>query len=304
MASETQQRYAISANGGGMRAAAGRLLITAGARLIGHTAPPQEVDRAAFARGSTQLAVLIDADNAPPTKIGAVLAAVTHRYGVAHIKRAYGDWSRPHLSGWKHPILAYSIRPMHHFAWSIGKNASDLAMAVDAVDLLWAHNLSAVVLVSSDADFTGVAMRVRESGCQVYGFGELKTPQPFVAACDEFTHIEHLAALVVDDRPQQPQNPKTQPKLKTSATSDALRIPPEIATRLRQAVDDSADADGWAHLGAVGHALATRYPDFTPKAYGHTKFGKFIKASTLFEIQNRSPGVGKQKVTYVRNKPT
>ncbi|WP_435593538.1 NYN domain-containing protein [Nocardia sp. bgisy118] len=239
------------------------------------------------------MAVFIDADNASPSRIGAVLAAVD-RYGTAHLKRAYGDWSQPHLSGWRAPLLAYSIRPIHNPSWTTGKNATDLAMAVDAIDLLHTGDYAAFVLVTSDADFTGLVMRLRESGCRVYGFGEAKTPKPFVTACDGFTDVNTLTPFTSNPTPA-----VSEPL--TATTPDPASLDPTVIATLRAAVDHAADGDGWAHLGEVGNVLKIQH-GIAPKAYGRRKFGNFVKASGLFDAQTRSPGNSKSKVTYIRNK--
>ncbi|MET8779051.1 NYN domain-containing protein [Nocardia sp. NPDC004654] len=281
-----------------VRTVAGRLLVTMGKRLLSDPVPGRDVGTAQISpvlHGRGEVAVLIDADNAPPSRIGAVLEAVD-RYGTAHLKRAYGDWSQPHLSGWRAPLLAHSIRPIHNPSWTTGKNATDLAMAVDAIDLLHTGNYAAFVLVTSDADFTGLAMRLRESGRRVYGFGEAKTPKPLVTACDEFTNINTLTPSTSNPTPAASEPP-------AASTPDPTPLDTTVIAVLRAAVDHAADGDGWAHLGAVGNVLKIQH-GITPKAYGRRKFGNFVKASGLFDVQTRSPGNGKSKVTYIRNKPT
>nr|WP_232542084.1 NYN domain-containing protein [Nocardia bovistercoris] len=240
---------------------------------------------------------MIDSDNTPPRRIGAVLAEIERRYGRAGIVRAYGDWSRPHLGGWRHPVIVYSIRPIHHFASASGKNSTDIALAIDALDLLHTTDLRAVVLVSSDSDFTTLARRIHEFGCRVYGVGNAQTSQMLVTACDEFLYLENLTAA-----PRSPQpGPAAVPESAPGGPRTAIDVSPEVAARLREVVAKSAaDEDGWAHLSMVANMLIKHFPEFSPRSYGHARFGKFVAASALFDVREVSPGKGKSKVTYVR----
>jgi uncharacterized LabA/DUF88 family protein len=253
---------------------------------------------------ATRLAVLIDADNAQPSVIEELLAEVA-KYGTAHVKRAYGDWTGTRLTGWKAQLLTQSIQPMQQFAYTTGKNATDAAMVIDAMDLLYSGRFDGFCIVSSDSDFTRLAQRIRESGLIVYGFGERKTPEPFVKACDRFIYIENLAynhagANADADTDAAPADP---------VARQVTRVPPARLKRdaalinlLRNAVEAASDDDGWASLGAVGNIITKQRPDFDSRTYGYSKLSDLMAATTLFELDRRSPGDGKQADIYVRDK--
>jgi uncharacterized LabA/DUF88 family protein len=248
---------------------------------------------------TARLAVLIDADNAQASITEGLLAEVA-KYGTAHVKRAYGDWTATNLRGWKDQLLAQSIQPIQQFAYTTGKNATDAAMVIDAMDLLYSGRLDGFCIVSSDSDFTRLAARLRESGMTVYGFGERKTPKPFVAACDKFVYTENLrfadedaAADVLGVKPA---------KLK-SATAAQLRADTGLVSLLRNAVEGASDDDGWAPLSSVGNIITNQRPDFDARSYGYGKLSDLIKATALFEVERRIPGEGKQALMYAREKP-
>ncbi len=238
-----------------------------------------------------KLAVLIDADNANPAVVGELLAEVA-RYGTAHVKRAYGDWTGTNLKGWKDQLLAQSIQPIQQFAYTTGKNATDAAMVIDAMDLLYTRRFDGFCIVSSDSDFTRLAARIRESGLTVFGFGERKTPKPFVAACDKFIYIENLRTSAAPA--------ETKPPARTSATK--LKGDTALVKLLRHAVEASSDDDGWSHLASVGHIITKQHPDFDSRTYGYTKLSDLFAATTLFELDRRTPGDGKPAVIYARDK--
>jgi uncharacterized LabA/DUF88 family protein len=241
-----------------------------------------------------RLAVLIDADNAQASIVEGLLAEVA-KYGTAHVKRAYGDWTGTNLRGWKEHLLDQSIQPIQQFAYTSGKNATDAAMVIDAMDLLYSDRFDAFCLVSSDSDFTRLAARIRESGLTVYGFGERKTPKPFVAACDKFIYIENLAY----------DQASAMPTAATSAspTSAAkLKQDTALVNLLRNAVEAASDEDGWAPLASVGHIITKQRPEFDSRNYGYAKLNELIAATTLFVLDRRSPGDGKAAIMYVRDK--
>jgi uncharacterized LabA/DUF88 family protein len=242
---------------------------------------------------AAKLAVLIDADNAQPAITEALLAEVA-KYGTAHVKRAYGDWTGTSLKGWKEHLLAQSIQPIQQFAYTTGKNATDAAMVIDAMDLLYSDRFDGFCIVSSDSDFTRLAARLRESGLTVYGFGERKTPKPFVAACDKFIYIENLTS------PTAPSDAAPAPKQATPATQ--LKGDTALTTLLRNAVEAASDDDGWATLANVGTFITKQRPDFDSRTYGYAKLSDLITATTLFEMNRRSPGEGKPAVIYVRDR--
>jgi uncharacterized LabA/DUF88 family protein len=243
-----------------------------------------------------RLAVLIDADNAQPAIIEALLAEVA-KFGTAHVKRAYGDWTRARLKGWKDQLLAQSIQPIQQFAYTRGKNATDAAMVIDAMDLLYSGRFDGFCLVSSDSDFTRLAARIRESGLTVYGFGERKTPKPFVAACDKFIYVENLtygesAAAAASEAL------KPAPR----ATAAQLKQDTALVSRLRNAMEAASDDDGWAALASVGQIITNQSPDFDSRTYGYAKLSDLMTATTLFDLDRRSPGDGKPGVIYARDK--
>lgn len=240
-----------------------------------------------MALASTTLAVLIDADNAQPAVVEGLLAEVA-KYGTATVKRIYGDWTGPQLKGWKDVLLTHAIQPIQQFRYTTGKNATDSALIIDAMDLLYAGRLGGFCIVSSDSDFTRLAARVREAGLVVYGFGEKKTPMPFVSACDKFIYTEILVQKDGEDA-------KSAVKPIVSIDKDT-----RLGTLLRNAVETSSDESGWAFLGTVGNNIAKQAPEFDPRNYGLRKLSEVVAASGLFEIENRRVGDGTTTSTYVR----
>ncbi|MFG2021544.1 NYN domain-containing protein [Actinomadura geliboluensis] len=243
-----------------------------------------------------RLAVLIDADNAQPGVVEGLLAEVA-KYGTAHVKRAYGDWTGTNLRGWKEHLLDQSIQPIQQFAYTSGKNATDAAMVIDAMDLLYSDRFDGFCIVSSDSDFTRLAARIRESGLTVYGFGERKTPKPFVAACDKFIYIENL---LYDQGPATPAAETLKPAPPTPAAK--LKRDTALVNLLRNAVDAASDEDGWAALGSVGQIITKQRPEFDSRNYGYSKLSELIAATTLFVLDRRGPGDGKGNTIYVRDK--
>ena len=231
-----------------------------------------------------------------PSKTKSLLAEVA-KYGTAHVKRAYGDWTSTNLNGWKEELLIRAIQPMQQFAYTQGKNATDSAMIIDAMDLLYQKHLDGFCLVSSDSDFTRLAARIRESGLTVYGFGEQKTPKPFVAACDKFIYTENLVyheeLLPHPDRVIVPKNhvPGQQP------WADH-----HLISLLHTTVEAVSDDNGWAPLSRIGFILTERHPDFDSRTYGYSKLSDLISSLPLFDVIRQSPGKGKPDVIYVRDK--
>jgi uncharacterized protein (TIGR00288 family) len=223
-----------------------------------------------------RIALLIDADNAPASKIDVVLAEVA-RHGAANVRRAYGNWKSPHLKAWESVLHSYAIRPIQQFAYSSGKNASDMAMVIDAMDLLYARSLDAFAIVSSDADFTPLVMRILTDGLRVYGFGEKKTPEPFVNACSQFTYVERLGEPTAQagEAAPRPSDPKQ------------LRGDARLVRMLRSAVEAAEGDDGWAHLGQVGNQIGNQ-ASFDPRNHGYRKLSDLIEATELFEIKRQN----------------
>jgi len=245
---------------------------------------------------ATRLAVLIDADNAPPGITEGLLAEVA-KYGTAHVKRAYGDWTGTSLRGWKDHLLAQSIQPIQQFAYTTGKNSTDAAMVINAMDLLYSGRFDGFCIVSSDSDFTRLAARLRESALTVYGFGERKTPKPFVAACDKFIYIENL---IHPESAATPAGTELKPTPRTSAAQ--LKGDAALVNQLRNAVEAASDDDGWAPLATVGHIITNQRPDFDARNWGYAKLSDLMTATTLFEVDRRSPGDGKPGIIYARDK--
>lgn len=221
------------------------------------------------------LAVLIDADNANPAIIEGLLSEVA-KLGVASVKRIYGDWTTPSLGKWKAALLEHSIQPIQQFAYTSGKNATDSAMIIDAMDLLYAGDFGGFCIVSSDSDFTRLAARIRESGKVVYGFGEQKTPKPFVAACDRFIYTEVFVANLSEG-----------PSIKRKSSQE-LRQDTKLCNLFRQAIQASSDEDGWANLGPVGSHIANQMPEFDPRNYGYAKLSGLVEAIGLFTVTRKN----------------
>ncbi|WP_293388357.1 NYN domain-containing protein [Nevskia sp.] len=279
-----------------------------------------------------QLAVLIDADNANAKRIDGLLAEVA-KYGRATTKRAYGDWTTQNLGSWKQTLARHAIQPMQQFSNTKGKNSTDSALIIDAMDLLYTERFDGFCIVSSDSDFTRLASRIRESGLTVYGFGERKTPQPFVRACDRFIFVEVLRdgepdtpaeappprnaeravpppgrGKPVPPAPAQPNNvrPPAKPAEGSSSGDErpARGAPiddPALLGPLRAAVADAGDEDGWVGLGAVGSLLSKRMPEFDPRNYGRKKLSDLIAAIPLFEVEERGEP-GRSRALFIREK--
>ena len=236
-----------------------------------------------------RLAVLIDADNAQPSIVEGLLIEIA-KYGVASVKRIYGDWTGPRLNGWKNVLLEYSIQPVQQFAYTTGKNATDSAMIIDAMDLLYTDNFDAFCLVSSDSDFTRLASRIRETGLMVYGFGEKKTPSAFVSACNKFIYTEVLRA-------------KTDENSAIAQKSTAeLKQDTKLVNLLRNSVEASSDDTGWARLGPVGANIAKQSPEFDSRNYGYAKLSALVSATELFDVEAREDEKTQYKTMYVRDK--
>ncbi|MBB6600369.1 NYN domain-containing protein [Luteimonas sp. MC1825] len=236
-----------------------------------------------MAEHEKRIAVLIDADNAPAAKIDAILAEVA-RHGVANVRRAYGNWKSQHLVSWEKCLHTYAIRPIQQFAYTTGKNASDMAMVIDAMDLLYAGNLDGFAIVSSDADFTPLVMRLRNDGVAVYGFGQEKTPEPFVKACSTFLYLEKLGTPDEDSGDARPAPSPAQ-----------LQHDADLVRLLRGAVDATQGEDGWSKLGAVGSHVGNQ-GSFDSRNHGYRKLSDLIEAIGLFEVRRQG------QVIEVRNR--
>jgi len=257
-------------------------------------------------RTSESLALLIDADNASPKIVSGLLAEIAN-YGTASVKRIYGDWTKPNLNGWKECLLEHSIHPVQQFAYTSGKNATDGAMIIDAMDLLYTERFSGFCLVSSDSDFTRLASRIREQGITVYGFGERKTPRPFITACDKFIYFDVLGE---PDDVQSAESAKPASKQAAGGGKDKSganggvaangRLGKAALSMLRKAVEATADDDGRANLGAVGSHLSKQSADFDARNYGYKRLSDLAEASGILKVE-RIPGPGKGVMVKLKN---
>jgi len=238
------------------------------------------------------LAVLIDGDNIPSAYIKEMMEEIT-KYGNPTIKRIYGDWTKPHLSKWKNLLLENAITPIQQYGYTTGKNATDSAMIIDAMDILYSEKVSGFCLVSSDSDFTKLATRLREAGMLVIGIGEKKTPNPFIVACDRFIYIEILKS----------QTEKVETGTEKDNSKDTVdKITPKDIKLIASTISDSSDEDGWAFLGDVGSLIQKKRPNFDSRNYGFLKLTPLIKSIGEFEIEQRENPKSKHKLIFVKNK--
>lgn len=237
------------------------------------------------------LAVLIDGDNIPSKYISEMMEEVA-KYGNPTIKRIYGDWTKPHLAKWKKILLQNAITPMQQYGYTTGKNATDSAMIIDAMDILYSEKVDGFCIASSDSDFTRLATRIRETGMSVIGIGEKKTPDPFIVACDKFIYLEILRSS------EEKENTGGTSKKRKKKTVDEIN--PRVIRLITQTVNDLADEDGWAFLGDVGSLIQKKAPNFDSRNYGFEKLTPLIKSTGLFEIDQRDSNKGRYKLIYIR----
>ena len=245
-----------------------------------------------------RLAVLIDADNASRTAMKDVMAEVAV-YGPPTIKRIYGDWTSPNMNSWKSILLETAITPIQQYSYTPGKNSTDSAMIIDAMDILYSGTCDGFVLVSSDSDFTRLATRLREAGMKVYGMGEKKTPKPFIVACDKFVYIEVIRAAAKQaaeaaKKKEEAQAKKTAKKENKKCQTSSSPAPEEIVELIAESVEDLCEEDGLAHMGKLGNLLLKKQPDFDPRNYGFSKLSKLIRALDRFQIVPQ----GEENVEY------
>ncbi len=241
-----------------------------------------------------KLAVLIDGDNIPSAYIKEMMEEIA-KYGNPTIKRIYGDWTKPALTKWKNILLENAITPIQQYGYTVGKNATDSSMIIDAMDILYSEKVDGFCLVSSDSDFTRLATRLREAGMKVIGIGEKKTPNPFIVACDKFIYIEILKNL-----DEEVDTDNTKSKTKEKSTFD--KITPKEIKLISSTISDLADDDGWAFMGDVGNLLQKKQPNFDPRNYGFAKLTPLVKSINKFEIDQRESPKGRFKLIYVRIK--
>lgn len=236
-----------------------------------------------------KLAVLIDADNVPYSNIKGMLEEIA-KFGLPTIKRIYADWTKPTVSGWKSSLLQHAITPVQQYSYTSGKNSSDSALIIDAMDILHNQVVDGFCLVSSDSDFTRLAIRLRESGMLVIGIGERKTPNPFIVACDKFIYIEIISGM-------------DEISGKSSAIGSVESVNADVIGLLKSTISDLADETGWAFLADVGNLIIKKKPDFDPRNYGFPKLTPLIKSlSSHFEIDGREVEGTHIKHVYVKNR--
>ncbi|MDO6430378.1 NYN domain-containing protein [Flavitalea sp. BT771] len=234
-----------------------------------------------------KLAVLIDADNVPPGRIKAMLEEIA-KYGTPTFKRIYGDWTSSTKSGWKSVLLPYAITPIQQYSYTSGKNSTDAALIIDAMDILYSGKVSGFCIVSSDSDFTRLATRLREAGMMVLGMGEKKTPLPFISACDKFIYIEILEAPAPEEKPEADGASMAKKKAVPVAVAKPMsKVTPELIRLIKDSINDLAGDDGWVFLGNLGVLIIKKQPDFDPRNYGYKKLTPLIRSMPEFEIQER-----------------
>lgn len=248
-----------------------------------------------------KLAVLIDADNVPYANVKEMLEEIS-KSGTPTVKRIYGDWTKPHLSGWKNVLLENAITPVQQYSYTTGKNSSDSALIIDAMDILYSEKVTGFCIVSSDSDFTRLATRLREAGMIVIGIGEKKTPQPFIAACNKFIYIEILKPK--DKEEDNLTLEKSVVKHKAKPTQKAIdKVDRQTIKMIVDSVDDLADETGWTFLASLGSFISKKKPDFDPRNYGFNKLYDLVKYINKFEIDERDSGGHKHvKHIYLRLK--
>ncbi|SFX60443.1 NYN domain-containing protein [Cytophaga hutchinsonii] len=242
-----------------------------------------------------KLAVLIDADNVPYSNVKEMLEEIS-KNGTPTIKRIYADWTKPTVSGWKSVLLENAITPIQQYSYTTGKNSSDSALIIDAMDILYSGKVNGFCIVSSDSDFTRLATRLREAGMTVIGFGEKKTPKPFISACDKFIYIEILKASSVETKVI------TKPDEKLKKEEPISKVDNETIRVITESVNDLADEAGWTFLGSLGNYILKKKPDFDPRNYGFPKLYPLIKDIDKFELDERETGIKNIRHIYLKEK--
>jgi uncharacterized LabA/DUF88 family protein/Fe-S-cluster formation regulator IscX/YfhJ len=246
-----------------------------------------------------KLAVLIDADNVPYANVKEMFEEIA-KYGTPTFKRIYADWTKPTVSGWKNVLLENAITPIQQYSYSVGKNASDSALIIDAMDILYTGKVDGFCIVSSDSDFTRLATRLREAGMKVIGIGEKKTLNPFITACDKFIYIEILKKTKVLQAEY--GNKEVSKSTPAPASHPLNKIDPEVIEIISDSINDLADENGWTYLGDLGSLIIKKKPDFDPRNYGFLKMSPMIRSMNQFETDERDTGKKNVKHIYVRKK--
>lgn len=244
-----------------------------------------------------KFAVLIDADNVPYANVKGMMEEIA-KYGTPTFKRIYGDWTKPTVAGWKSVLLENAITPIQQYSYTTGKNATDSAMIIDAMDILYTGRVDGFCIISSDSDFTRLALRLREAGVKVIGMGQKKTPSPFIAACDKFIYIEILGEAAKPVAKEEDKKEETAP-----AANIIKRLDENTIQLISSSISDIADDSGWAFLGDVGSMMLKKEPDFDARNYGFKKLGLLIKSTDRFEIDERTTDKSNIKLVYIKVKP-
>lgn len=252
-----------------------------------------------------RLAVLIDAENVPPNCIKSVMEEIAI-YGTPTIKRIYGDWTNPAIAGWKNSLLENAITPIQQYSYTTGKNSSDSAMIIDAMDILYTGKTDGFVIVSSDSDFTRLAIRLREAGQRVIGIGEMKTPSPFIAACDKFTYIEVIRANADEVKPADDDNITIKVERQKSRPAQAKmrgqKVPEDVVQLIADSISDLSEDDDWVFMGELGNLILKKQPDFDHRNFGYKSLSSLIKSIERFEVDFRQTTDPNIKHPYVRDK--
>ena len=246
-----------------------------------------------------KFAVLIDADNVPYANVKEMFEEIA-KYGTPTFKRIYADWTKPTVSGWKNVLLENAITPIQQYSYSTGKNASDSALIIDAMDILYTGKVDGFCIVSSDSDFTRLATRLREAGMKVFGIGQKKTPNPFIVACDKFIYLEVIDNADTTENEIAGKEAPAKPEAKKSVD----KINKKTTHLIASSIEDLADENGWAFLGDVGNLLMKKQPNFDPRNFGFQKLTSLINSLPQFEIDKRETEKRGTKLVYIRNKQT
>lgn len=247
-----------------------------------------------------KLAVLIDADNVPYSNVKGMMEEIT-KFGTPTTKRIYADWTKPNSNGWKGVLLEHAITPIQQYSYTVGKNSSDSALIIDAMDLLYSGKLDGFCIVSSDSDFTRLAIRLRESGMKVIGIGEKKTPNSFIVACDRFIYIEVLDGAIQKKKPKVTTTTDAKKPVEKPAEKALHKIDKQTIDLIEATIEDIEDDDGWAFLGDVGNLIVKKKPEFDPRNYGFSKLTPMLKSLTdILEIDERESDKKGIKHVYVR----
>lgn len=244
-----------------------------------------------------RLAVLIDADNVPYSNVKGMMEEIA-KYGTPTFKRIYGDWTRPTVSGWKNVLLENAITPIQQYSYTSGKNSSDSALIIDAMDILYSGKVDGFCIISSDSDFTRLATRLREAGMKVFGIGQKKTPNPFIVACDKFIYLE----VIANAHTPESETPEKETSVKPEPKKSVDKINKKTIQLIASSIEDLADENGWAFLGDVGNLLMKKQPNFDPRNFGFQKLTSLINSLSQFEIDKRETEKRGTKLVFIRNK--